>query len=102
VIFVYNDACITFSLFSDTDVSQGSSATHVRCSGIVNEDFVAYLLVNLSVKKFENRSTFGEVMDNVQYFDSVVVLRGGRRDLQRLSETGGGCCLGFSAEAKIV
>jgi len=40
-----------FPLFSDTDVSQGSSATHVRGGGIVNDDFVAYLLVNLSVKK---------------------------------------------------
>jgi len=48
------------------DVSQGSSETPLRCSGIVNDDFVAYLLVNLSVKKkFENRSTFGEVMDNI-------------------------------------
>jgi len=47
-----NDACIKFSLFSDTDVSHGSSTTHVRCSGIVNDDFLAYLLVNLSVKKF--------------------------------------------------
>jgi len=54
-----------FSLFSDTDVSQGSSATLLRCGGIVNDDFVAYLLLNLSVKKFENRSTFGEVMDNI-------------------------------------
>jgi len=32
---------------------------------MVNDDFVAYLLVNLSVKKIENRSTFGEVMDNI-------------------------------------
>jgi len=36
--------------FSDTDVSQGSSATRLRCGGIV-DDFVAYLLLNLSVKK---------------------------------------------------
>jgi len=36
---------------SDTDVSQGSSAKPLRCGGIVNDDFVAYLLVNLSVKK---------------------------------------------------
>ena len=51
---------------SDTDVSQGSSATPLRCGGIVNDNFVAYLLVNLSVKqKIENRSTFGEVMDNI-------------------------------------
>jgi len=33
------------------DVLQGSSATPLRCGGIVNDDFVAYLLVNLSVKK---------------------------------------------------
>jgi len=31
----------------------------------MNDDFVAYLPVNLSVKKIENRSTFGEVMDNI-------------------------------------
>jgi len=31
---------------------------------VVNDNFIAYLLVNLSVKSFENRSTFGEVMDN--------------------------------------
>jgi len=39
-------------------------------------DFVAYLLVNLSVKKFENRSTFGEVMDNIVvpcFFDSQCI-----------------------------
>ena len=71
---VDNDACIKFSLFSNTNVSQGSSATHVRCGGIVNDDFDAYLLVNLSVKKkFKNRSTFCEVMDNIVvpcFFDS--------------------------------
>jgi len=41
-----------FCYFSDIDVSQGSSATRVRCGGILNDDFVAYLLVNLSVTKF--------------------------------------------------
>ena len=67
---------ITFSLFSDTDVSQGSSATPLRCGGIVNDDFVAHLLVNVSEKKFENRSTFGKVMDNIVvpcFFDSQCV-----------------------------
>ena len=55
-----------FGLFSDIDVSQGSLATHLRCGGIVNDDFVAYLLVNLSVKKkIENWSTFGKVMDSI-------------------------------------
>ena len=47
------------------------------CGEIVNDDFVAYLLVNLSVKKkFENRSTFGEVMDNIAvhcFFDSQCI-----------------------------
>jgi len=33
------------------DVSQGSLVTPLRCGGIVNDDFVAYLLMNLSVKK---------------------------------------------------
>jgi len=47
------------------DVSQGSSATPLRCGGIINDDFVAYILVNLSVKKIENQSTFREVMDNI-------------------------------------
>jgi len=47
------------------DVSQGSSATPLRCGGTVNDVVVAYLLMNLPVKKIENRSTFGEVMDNI-------------------------------------
>ena len=52
-------------LVFDIDVSQGSPATHSMCGGIVNDDFVAYLLRNLSVKNFENRSTFGEVIGNI-------------------------------------
>jgi len=39
--------------------------TRLRCGGVVNDDFVAYLLVNLSVKNVENWSTFGEIMDNI-------------------------------------
>ena len=45
---------------------------------IVNDDFVACLLVNLSVKKFENLSTFGEVMDNIVvpcFFDSQCIMQ---------------------------
>ena len=34
------------------DISQGSVITHLRCGGIVDEDSVANLLVNLSVKEF--------------------------------------------------
>jgi len=38
--------------FSNTDISQSSLATRLRCGGIVRDDFVANLLVNLSVKEF--------------------------------------------------
>ena len=34
------------------DISQGSVVTHFRCGETVNEDFVANLLINLSVKEF--------------------------------------------------
>jgi len=45
----FNSSALYEDLISD--VSQGSSATPLRCGGIVNDDFVAHLLVNLSVKK---------------------------------------------------
>ena len=48
----------------NTDISQGSVVAQLRCGGIVNEDFVANLLMNLSVN-FENQSTFGEVMGKI-------------------------------------
>jgi len=38
--------------FLNTDISQASVVTQLRCGGIVNEDFVANLLVNMSVKEF--------------------------------------------------
>ena len=50
--------------------------TRLRCGGIVNDNFVAYLLMNLSVKKIENRSRFGLVMDNIivpYFFDSQCI-----------------------------
>jgi len=39
------------SIFLNTDISQGSVATQLRCGGIVKEDFDANLLMNLSVKE---------------------------------------------------
>jgi len=36
----------------NTDISQRSVVTQLRCGGTVNEDFVANLLMNLSVKEF--------------------------------------------------
>jgi len=38
--------------FLNTDISQGSVVTHLRCGGIVSDNFAANLLVNLPVKEF--------------------------------------------------
>jgi len=38
--------------FLNTDISQSSVVVQLRCGGIVNEDFVANLLLNLSMKEF--------------------------------------------------
>jgi len=54
-----------FTSFPILMFSQGTAATRLRCGGVVNDDFVAYLLVNMSVKNVENRPTFGKVMDNI-------------------------------------
>jgi len=40
------------AIFLNSDISQGSVVTQLRCGGIINKDFVANLLVNLSVKEF--------------------------------------------------
>jgi len=36
--------------FLNSDVSQGSVVTQIRCGQIINKGFVANLLMNLSVK----------------------------------------------------
>jgi len=43
--------------------SQGSAVTHLRCGGQCNKNFVANLLPNSTVKKFENQLIFARVMD---------------------------------------
>ena len=43
---------LSMAIFSNSDTSQGSVVTQLRCGGIINKDFVANLLVNLSVKEF--------------------------------------------------
>ena len=48
--------------FLNTDISQGSVATRLACGGVYVHDFVTNFLLSLTVKKFENRSIFGEVM----------------------------------------
>jgi len=40
------------AIFLNSDISQGSVVTQLRCGGIITKGFVANLLVNLSVKEF--------------------------------------------------
>ena len=46
------DSGLEHGNFLNSDISQGSVVTQLRCGGIINESFVANLLVNLSVKEF--------------------------------------------------
>jgi len=46
------DSGLEHGNFLNTDISQGSVVRLLRCGGIINEDFVANLLVNPSVKGF--------------------------------------------------
>jgi len=46
------DSDLEYGNFLNTDISQGSVVTELRYGGIVNDDFVANLLMNLSVKDF--------------------------------------------------
>ena len=39
-------------MFSDTNISQGSVATPLKCNGICNECFVAHFLLSVTVKIF--------------------------------------------------
>jgi len=50
--------------FLNTKVSQGIVATHLRCDGILNDQFITQSLLSSRVKKIENRSTFAKVMGN--------------------------------------
>jgi len=48
--------------FEDTEVSQGSVATHLTCGGIFSDSIITNVLLILTVKKFDNWSMFGEVI----------------------------------------
>jgi len=50
-------------MFSDINISQGSVATPLRCGGICSDPSVSNFLASVTVKEFENRSIFSEVMD---------------------------------------
>jgi len=39
-------------MFSDTNISQGSVATPLRCGGTCNDPFVANFLASVTVKEF--------------------------------------------------
>jgi len=56
----------------NTEVSQGSVATRLRCDEIFNDHFVIQSLLSLKVKKIENLSTFAKGMDknSVSFLDS--------------------------------
>jgi len=74
-------------LVFDINVSHGSVATRLRCSGIFHNDFIANLPLSLSVKEFY--STFGEVTDKSSgmfFFDSqcmYVLCEWCRHDIQQ-------------------
>jgi len=50
----------------NTKFSQGSVATHLRCDGIFNNQFITQSLLSPRWKNCENRSTFAEVMGKNQ------------------------------------
>jgi len=61
--------------FLNIDISQGSVATYLRCSGILNIRLLQIYYIICQRKNFKNRLTFGEVMTygqefSVLFFDS--------------------------------
>ena len=45
------DLGLDHGIFLNSDISQGSVVTQLKCGGIISQGFVANLLVNLSVKE---------------------------------------------------
>ena len=66
MIYCHHYICVRLSLFSDTNVSQGSVATFVRCGGIFNADFIANFLTSQPVKELWNRPISDEVIVKVK------------------------------------
>jgi len=52
MIACFIDSDLEHGNYFNTDISQSSAVTQLRCGEIVNDDFVANLLLNLSVKEF--------------------------------------------------
>jgi len=47
----FTDSGLDHGIFLNSDISQGSAVTQLRCGEIISQGFVANLLVNLSVKE---------------------------------------------------
>ena len=45
------DSRLDHGIFLNSDISQGSVVTQLRCGGIISQGFVANLLLSLSVKE---------------------------------------------------
>jgi len=54
-------------LHQDTDISQGSVTTHLRCGEIFSDSIITNFLLVLTVKKKENWSIFHEVIRRTKY-----------------------------------
>jgi len=63
--FCHNSCCLSYvmslaslyfrkhcPMLSDTNISHGSAATLLRCGGICNDNFIANLLLSVTVKEF--------------------------------------------------
>jgi len=62
------------NFFLNSDISQGSVVTQLRCGGIITKGFVVNLLVNLSVKEFRKSvniwRSYGQYYSGLFFIDS--------------------------------
>ena len=77
----------TDSIFSDVHILQGSAATCLRRGGLFKHSFVANLLPSPTVKQFENRLIFDEVMGKGLWRGTVVERRSLTGELSVLRST---------------
>ena len=54
----YRSRLVFNCCFKDTEISQGSVATQLRCGAIFSDSIITNVLLVLTVNKFENRSIF--------------------------------------------
>jgi len=78
--------------FLNSDISQGSVATQLRCGEIISQGFVANLLVNLSVKEIWKSvniwRSYGEYCSALFFWLTVYIKRGNGGRGQLRSEWG--------------